>query len=101
MISFILIRMSVRNVDKHLEILQTCCRACAKKLGILGANFVPLNGGVPCVEVSQRRGSTVIKNLPSTFNPTSVKSNMFFCFFVVWSQAYLPSQKPILPLKNG
>ena len=25
--------MSVQNVDKHLEILQTCCRVCAKKLG--------------------------------------------------------------------
>ena len=33
----------------------------------------------------------------SKFNPTSVKSNMCFCFFVVWSQAYLPPQKPPPP----
>ena len=33
LISFILIWMSLQNVDKHLEILQTCCRFCAKKLG--------------------------------------------------------------------
>ena len=34
------------------------------------------------------------------FNPTSVKSNMCFCFFVVWSQDYLPPQSPLLPLKK-
>ena len=33
LISFILIMMSVQNVDKHLEIIRTCCRVCAKKLG--------------------------------------------------------------------
>ena len=32
LISYILIRMFVQNVDKHLDILQTC-RVCAKKLG--------------------------------------------------------------------
>ena len=100
LISFIFVRVCVQNVEEHLEMLQTC-RTCAKKLGILGANFSPLNGGVPCVEVSHWRGSTVIKNLTSKFNPTSVKSNLFFCFLVVWSQAYLPPQKPLLPLKNG
>ena len=25
---------------------------------------------------------------------------MCFCFFVVWSQAYLPPQNPLLPLKK-
>ena len=91
MISFILIMMSVQNVDKHLEISRTCCCICAKKLGkrarktnaqlrlnlgfrtlnrgvplkeVRGnryedymnifsrLNFVPQNGGVPCIEVS-------------------------------------------------
>ena len=83
MISFILIRMSVQNVDKHLEISKTCCCICAKKHGkrarktmfrtlnrgvplkeVRGnryedymnifsrLNFVPQNGGVPCIEVS-------------------------------------------------
>ena len=31
----------------------------------------------------------------SKFNPTSIELTMFFCFFVVWSQAY-PPQKPLL-----
>ena len=33
MIPFILIRMSVQNVDHHLEKLKACCRVCGKKLG--------------------------------------------------------------------
>ena len=33
MIPFILVRMPVQNVDKHLEKLKTCSRVCAKKLG--------------------------------------------------------------------
>ena len=65
-----------------------------------GPNFVLLNGGVPCVEMSQRRGSTVIKKFDVQIQPHLNKIKhiiLFLCSVVTGlpttTKAPPPSQK--------
>ena len=66
-----------------------------------GSNFSPLNRGVPMCRGVPLERFHCNKKFNVQIQPHLSKIKLGFCFFVVWSQAYLPLQKPLLPLKKG